>query len=226
VSPSPQATATNLDTAASSRLDLHDQVPAGRETPAAVPLSTATPLSKNSPSSAVPRAQTAKARDWRLHKHADYQRVYQASRKQFASLLTYFVAPQAPEAIGLDHAAPRVGITAGKVLGKAVERNRIKRRMRAAITTNLDALRANVDVVLHPKRSVLTADWTALRNEVRRIFVKIEQGHARSAPSPTTPSPTLPEQKSRERRLPEPECREQQLPESESREQRLPESES
>jgi ribonuclease P protein component len=182
VSPSPQATATNLETAASSRLDLHDQVPAGRETPAAVPLSTATPLSKNSPSSAVPRAQTAKARDWRLHKHADYQRVYQASRKQFASLLTYFVAPQTPDAMGLDHTAPRIGITAGKVLGKAVERNRIKRRMRAAIVGNLDALHCGVDVVLHPKRMVLTAEWAALRNEVRRIFVKIEEthGHARS----------------------------------------------
>ena len=145
----------------------------------------------------MPRAQSAKAHDWRLHKHADYQRVYQASRKQFASLLTYFVAPQPPEAMGLDHtAAPRVGITAGKVLGKAVERNRIKRRMRAAITTNLDALPGNVDIVLHPKRSVLIADWTALRNEVRRIFVKIEESQARSAPSPTPPDPTLPEQES------------------------------
>ena len=164
----------------------------------------------------MPRAQAAKAHDWRLHKHADYQRVYQASRKQFASLLTYFVAPQPPEAMGLDHTAPRVGITAGKVLGRAVERNRIKRRMRAAITTNLDALPANVDVVLHPKRSVLTAEWTALRNEVRRIFVKIQENQVRSAPSPTLPSPTLPEQKSRERRLPEQKSREQRLPESRS----------
>jgi ribonuclease P protein component len=72
---------------------------------------------------------------------------------------------------------PRIGITAGKVLGKAVERNRIKRRMRAAITVNLDALQANVDVVLHPKRAVLTAPWNDLRNEIRRIFVKITEGH-------------------------------------------------
>jgi ribonuclease P protein component len=123
----------------------------------------------------MPRTQTAKARDWRLHKHADYQRVYQASRKQFASLLTYFVAPQPAE--GMGHTTPRVGITAGKVMGKAVERNRIKRRMRAAITQNLDALPGSVDVVLHPKRAVLTADWNTLRNEVRRIFVKITEGH-------------------------------------------------
>ncbi|MGA9719264.1 MAG: ribonuclease P protein component [Acidobacteriaceae bacterium] len=166
---------------------------------------------------------TAKARrgghDWRLHRHADYQRVYQASRKQFASLLTYFVAPQLPGRMDLGphgpadlhpglRMTPRVGITAGKVLGKAVERNRIKRRMRAAITGNLDALPGGVDVVLHPKRAVLTADWITLRNEVRRIFVKIEETQARSAPMQTntaqaSPKQELPESQSRERRLPE-----------------------
>jgi ribonuclease P protein component len=112
------------------------------------------------------------SRDWRLHNHADYQRVYQASRKQFSTSMTYFVATQPAVYAGI---GPRVGITAGKVLGKAVERNRIKRRMRAAIVSNLDALDAQVDVVLHPKRSVLTAEWHALRNEVRRVFVKIEE---------------------------------------------------
>jgi ribonuclease P protein component len=49
--------------------------------------------------------------------------------------------------------------------------------MRAAIVGNLDVLHCGVDVVLHPKRSVLTAEWAALRNEVRRIFVKIGETH-------------------------------------------------
>jgi ribonuclease P protein component len=82
-----------------------------------------------------------------------------------------------------------VGITAGKVLGRAVERNRIKRRMRAAIVSNLDALDAAVDVVLHPKRSVLTAEWPALRNEVRRIFVKIEESQTKHLPERGAPAP-------------------------------------
>jgi ribonuclease P protein component len=111
-------------------------------------------------------------RGWRLHKHADYQRVYQTSRKQFSTFMTYFVAAQPVECADT---GPRVGITAGKVLGKAVERNRIKRRMRAAIVSNLDVLHCDVDVVLHPKRSVLTAEWAVLRNEIRRIFVKIQE---------------------------------------------------
>jgi ribonuclease P protein component len=129
-------------------------------------------------------AASSHAREWRLHKHADYQRVYQASRKQFSTSMTFFVAAQPAERAG---AQPRVGITAGKVLGKAVERNRIKRRMRAAIVSNLDALHAAVDVVLHPKRSVLTAEWRALRNEVRRVFVKIEESQTKSMPERGAP---------------------------------------
>ena len=116
---------------------------------------------------AAPRAEN----DWRLHKHADYQRVYQGSRKQFSALMSYFAATQPA---GRDGAGPRVGITAGKVLGNAVDRNRIKRRMRAAIVGNLDVLDAQVDVVLHPKRSVLDAEWMTLHAEVRRVFLKIQ----------------------------------------------------
>jgi ribonuclease P protein component len=136
---------------------------------------TAVPLSSAASEPAHLSASSHEAplrHDWRLHKHADYQRVYQSSRKQFASLLTYFVAPQSPQ-----QGSPRIGITAGKVLGKAVERNRIKRRMRAAITANLDALHVGVDIVLHPKRAVLVAPWNDLRNEIRRIFVKITKDH-------------------------------------------------
>jgi ribonuclease P protein component len=143
-----------------------------------VPLSTAVPLSTSSLIAPGRGSSISHGRNWRLHKHADYQRVYQASRKQFSTLMTYFVAAQPTASAS---AGPRVGITAGRVLGKAVERNRIKRRMRAAIVTNLDVLHCGVDVVLHPKRTVLTAEWAALRNEVRRIFVKIEETHGRSA---------------------------------------------
>ena len=65
---------------------------------------------------------------------------------------------------------PRVGLTAGKVLGKAHERNRIKRRMREAVRKHILALPDGVDLILHPKRSVMTMDFGKLEAEVLRIF--------------------------------------------------------
>jgi ribonuclease P protein component len=112
--------------------------------------------------------------DGRLRKHADYQRVYQQSRKHFSPSMTYFFAERpAGPTVG-----PRVGLTAGRVLGKAVERNRIKRRMRAAVRANLPLLTRNVDVILHPRRSVLTAEFSGLAREVSRIFTQVEKSNA------------------------------------------------
>lgn len=106
----------------------------------------------------------------RLRKHADYQRAYKASRKQFSPSMTYFYAPQ-PE--GTVAQGTRIGITAGRVLGNAVERNRIKRRMREAIRAGQSQLPAGVDIILHPRRSVLDMAYAELQLEVERIFTKV-----------------------------------------------------
>jgi ribonuclease P protein component len=89
--------------------------------------------------------------------------------------MTYFFAarPAVPGAIPFP--GPRVGLTAGRVLGKAVERNRIKRRMREAVRSNLALLTRDVDVVLHPRRTVLTTEFARLQTEVSKIFSAIEK---------------------------------------------------
>jgi ribonuclease P protein component len=103
----------------------------------------------------------------RLRKHADYQRVYKESRKHFSPSMSYFFRLRA------DSAPARVGLTAGRVLGKAVDRNRIKRRMREAVRLNLAVLPLSVDVVLHPRRSVMEMEFAKLHTEVARIFAKV-----------------------------------------------------
>lgn len=110
----------------------------------------------------------------RLRKHADYQRAYKASRKQFSPSMTYFHAPQPEnECVSRLAASPRVGITAGRVLGNAVERNRIKRRLREAIRASQALLPPGVDVILHPRRSVLQMNYAELQLEMGRIFTKV-----------------------------------------------------
>jgi len=93
--------------------------------------------------------------------------------------MTYFFAERTsgPDSqLGLRPGfGPRVGLTAGRVLGKAVERNRIKRRMRQAVRLSLVLLTRDVDVVLHPRRSVLTAEFARLQEEVAKIFIAIEK---------------------------------------------------
>jgi ribonuclease P protein component len=127
------------------------------------------------------------SKEWRLRKHADYQRVYKAGRKQFSPSMTWFHAVQP-----LTATSPRVGLTAGRVLGNAVERNRIKRRMREAIRANLHLLPATTDLVLHPRRVVLEINFVDLRTEIERIFNKVA---ALPAASPTT-LPTTPASRS------------------------------
>jgi ribonuclease P protein component len=117
---------------------------------------------------------------FRLRKHADYQRVYQASRKQFAKQMTYFfvlrpeLGTDGTPLRGANSVSPRVGLTVGKVMGKAVDRNRIKRRMREAVRNNLSTLSMPVDVVLHPRRSVIDLEFTTLEREVANVFRAIQ----------------------------------------------------
>lgn len=123
--------------------------------------------------------------NFRLRKHADYQRVYKAGRKQFARQMAYFFALRdADAAARSETAGPRIGLTVPKALGKAVTRNRIKRRLREAVRAALPLLSAPVDVVLHPKRSVLEAEFTLIKREVEAIFRSVQS----AAENPVSPS--------------------------------------
>lgn len=123
----------------------------------------------------------------RLSKHADYQRVYKESRKQFSASMTYFFYLRSSESVTISGSrigGPRIGLTAGRVLGNAVERNRIKRRMREAVRLNLDHLQSDVDVVLHPRKSVLAMEFAKLANEVGRVFALVEASAKKMKPKP------------------------------------------
>ena len=116
----------------------------------------------------------------RLRKHADYQHAYARSRKQYTKQMAYFFAARAADRRS-DTTGPRVGLTVPKALGKAHDRNRIKRRLRAVVAANLPLLRVPVDVILHPRRSVLTLEFALLNREIVTIFRAIQTSFDRAA---------------------------------------------
>jgi ribonuclease P protein component len=106
------------------------------------------------------------ARSLRLLKHADFRRVYDDGKRLFSPHMTAFFLARGA-------GGPRIGFTVGKMLGGAVERNRIKRRMREAVRRECYRLPAPVDVVFNPKKSVAQLDFEELSGEVSRTFQKI-----------------------------------------------------
>ena len=113
----------------------------------------------------------------RLLRHADFQRVYQSGRRQFTGNMTVFFLRRE------DQSGPRVGFTVGKVLGGAVERNRIKRRMREAVRLS-PACEGPLDIVFHPRKSVLDLPFADLFNEVTRCLRLAEERARTAQPKP------------------------------------------
>lgn len=104
----------------------------------------------------------------RLLKHADFERVYKQGRRHFSPHMTVFYLVQATDASQEKRA--RVGFTVGRVLGGAVERNRIKRRLREAVRLRRSKLGHAVDIVINPKKSILTLEFAAVLEEVGKAF--------------------------------------------------------
>jgi ribonuclease P protein component len=128
----------------------------------------------------------------RLRKHADYLRAYAAGRKRQSASMSWFLAPQTQDALAASSpASARIGLTVSKVLGKAHQRNRIKRRMREALRRHVDLLPNGFDLVFHPRRNVLTMEFAQLESEVVRILEQAGSEAARIA-SPSAAAPKAP----------------------------------
>jgi ribonuclease P protein component len=127
--------------------------------------------SKRSVDQPVAKAGASFPRAARLLKHSDFDRVYKQGRRHFSPHMTVFYLPRTEPTVPEMNA--RIGFTVGRVLGGAVERNRIRRRLREAVRLRrhvlqnavLENARA-VDVVINPKKSVLSLEFPALLEEV------------------------------------------------------------
>jgi ribonuclease P protein component len=101
----------------------------------------------------------------RLTKRPDF--VAAASGRRFhTERMTVQGRPRDDLGLGL-----RFGLTVTKRVGHATERNRIKRRLRAAIpTAGQDYATIDADVVVIGRRDILSADFDVLIDDLRRAL--------------------------------------------------------
>jgi ribonuclease P protein component len=132
------------------------------------------------------RQKFASPRSGKLLRHTDFERVYKQGRRHFSANMTVFYLARkeaerspikrSPITDGACAASGmRVGFTVGRVLGGAVDRNRMKRRLREAVRLVRPGMELPVDVVINPKKSLRTAEFETVLNEVRRAFTVIEK---------------------------------------------------
>jgi len=105
----------------------------------------------------------------RLLRSQDFRRVYNKGTR-FAG--PFFAAFCLRESAG---SGPRVGFTVPRALGKAVVRNRIKRRVREAVRFHLNQLSPEWSIVINPRRKALDAPLPELEREVERLFLRFHE---------------------------------------------------
>ena len=120
-------------------------------------------------SARAPQGQRNNPRSARLLRHADFERVYKQGRRHFAAHMTVFYLRR------LEGEGMRVGFTVGRVLGNAVDRNRMKRRLRESVRLARPRAAPAVDVVINPKKSVRTVEFSVLLEEVGKALEVIAQ---------------------------------------------------
>lgn len=119
----------------------------------------------------------------RLLKHSDFERVYKQGRRHFSPHMTVFYLTNS---VG----QTRVGFTVGRALGGAVERNRIKRRLREAARLRRSTIQQPLDIVINPKKSVLTLQFVVILEEIGRAFNTIDSAAGKKAAG--TPKAAVP----------------------------------
>lgn len=105
----------------------------------------------------------------RLRRRADYLRCYRTGRRRHGSLAILYFAPNQ-----LGH--PRIGITASRKVGKAVVRQRLKRRIKEVYRRWQDRGRlASLDLVVHLKPEAGKSDFRGLKRELLRLLSGVRE---------------------------------------------------
>jgi ribonuclease P protein component len=102
----------------------------------------------------------------RLRRRAQFLKVQEGGRKLHTDSFLVFVLPQE------EPGDTRLGITASRKLGGAVERNRVKRLVREAFRRHRLLFPGGLDVVFVAKHNASSADCDQVVREIEKLCRK------------------------------------------------------
>jgi len=106
-------------------------------------------------------------KDVRILRRSDFRKVYDEGSRFSSPYFAAFCLKRPEQGNG-----PKVGFTVTKALGKAVVRNRMKRRLREAVRLNLGGLPGCWMVVMNGRRPLLEGEFSSIQREVGRLFAQ------------------------------------------------------
>lgn len=106
-------------------------------------------------------------RSYTLKRHKEFRYTYARGRSQSLSLFTLVYAKSRNETV-------RVGLSVSKRIGNAVQRNRAKRRMRAALTPFITHIAGGFNVIFVARQEVLTAPFSELSRQMESLLRRAE----------------------------------------------------
>lgn len=101
----------------------------------------------------------------RLLARGDFEAVYRRGRRRSSQSFVVFCLPNG-------RASSRFGASVKRALGKAVRRNRIRRRLREMVRLARPEIATGWDIVIHPRERVATAPFAALRAELVKLIAE------------------------------------------------------
>ena len=101
----------------------------------------------------------------RLTKNKEFQTVYKHGQVYVGRYVVLYVLPRPGQ-------ATRTGFTVGKKVGGAVQRNRVRRRLKEAYGLLKPRIRAGYDLVFVARPRALTVRFQVLREEVRFLCTR------------------------------------------------------
>ena len=124
------------------------------------------PLATREPSGTPTRVGFPKTA--RILRAADFRRAYNQGTRFTGRCFAAFCLriARAPSD------GPRLGFTVPRAFGKAVLRNRAKRRLREALRVRLPEVAPEWDIVINPRRPAIAAPVEELRREVDRLVAQ------------------------------------------------------